>query len=127
MGVSFYLQDSRFWDSPWHRENLHLGMPLRVFEILNDLLELESPDDDYTGTIGADDLLRKIAKARGELHRQGKEWERSPEPPPEGQEDQSLKILGTPGIDQGVLHSCLDTLEAIALYAREVGTGVQWS
>jgi hypothetical protein len=35
--------------------------------------------------------------------------------------------MGTPGIDQEDLHSYLETLKQIALYARENGIGVIWS
>lgn len=84
MGVAFYLQDSRFWDSSFHNQNYHLGMPVRDFEIISDLLNLESPFDDYTGTITADILLLKIKEARTVLKQQGKEWERCKESAPEG-------------------------------------------
>jgi len=77
------------------------------------------------GVISSDDLLVKIEEARATLQRQGKEWERSEEPPPEGQEDRSLKVLGTPRLAQDTLHSYLTSLRWIALFAGEVGSGVK--
>jgi hypothetical protein len=121
MSVTFYLQDQRYWGDEDHRLNLANNN----FVIVRDLLDPTS--DDYTDIISADTLLMKIARARTTLSVQGKEWERSEEPPPEEQEDQPFKILGTPGIFQDHLHWYLETLHRIALYAREKGTGVQWS
>lgn len=123
MSVAFYLQDRRYWND----EDYHLGLANANFVIVRDLLALTSETGDYTGTLSADALLMKIARARTTLRVQGKEWERSEEPPPEGQEGQSLKILGTPGLSQDRLHSYLETLHRIALYAKEKGTGVKWS
>jgi hypothetical protein len=122
MSVAFYPQDQRYWNDPYP----HLSIANANFAILGELLEL-SDEDGYIGAISTDALLIKIAKARTTLHMQGKEWERSEELPPAGQEDQSFNVLGTPGLDQERLHFYLDTIHQIALYAKERGTGVQWS
>ena len=92
-------------------------------------MRLKSPygEGDCAGRIAADALLEKIEAAQVKLQRHGREWERSPEPPWEGQEEHSLKVLGFPGITRDDLYECLVVLYRIACYVRDHKLDVQWS
>ena len=123
MSVSFYAENEVNNRDRIH--GLHIGNA--NFRILAQLLNLESPDGDDTGSISSEELLSKVVLGRKELLVHGKEWERSDAPPPERQEDQRLKIMFTPGLSQDQLLGYLYDLFDLVHHAQETGQKVAWS
>ncbi len=88
------------------------------FNVLQDLLLLESPYGDMTCEASPEILLAKVAHARMELAQYGQEWESS-EVPTEG--------AGVRGLHPGTLSDYLCRLEQLALFCKEHRTNVRWS
>lgn len=121
MGVAFYPQNKHYWT-----QDHHVGMPNLVFDILQNLLQLD-PEMGNFGHINTSELLQKVDQAERELRQHGPEWEYSPEPADEDGNDFSLIILEAPGVKCTLLYHYLTEIKELCLFTNAHNTAVMWS